>query len=185
MCVLSYNSYNSTVKPYLYMYVSITWVTQQGNRTQSPILWFIGPQIPVLLLFPRPSPLRALLVLFVLALVIISSPSTTNLCLQKQLASFPVMVIEHLLGSHFQPVWQVPPLNKELGGFSPYSTTTLAPASQAWHGRMLVDASLTKGRHFAAFTDTQLLLTAAPSPQSHFSSHFTLPPHPGTISLGT
>lgn len=91
------------------------------------MLWFIGPQIPVLLLFPRPSPLRACLVLFVLALGIISSPNSTNLCPHKQLASFPVMVIEGLLGSHLQPVWQVPPLSKELGGFSPYSTTTLAP----------------------------------------------------------
>lgn len=80
------------------------------------MLWFIGPQIPALLPLPAPPyPLRAL---FVLALVIISSPSTTNLCLQKQLASFPVMVIECLLGSHVQPGWQVPPLNKGLGGFT-------------------------------------------------------------------
>lgn len=177
MCVLSYNSYNSIVKPYLYMYVSISWVTPQGNQDPKPYALVYWTSDSSALALPPTFPVRACLVLFVLALVIISSPSSTNLCLQKQLASFPVMVIERLLGSHIQPVWQVPPLNKELGGFSPYSTTTLAPASQAWRGRMLVDASLTKGRHFAAFTDIQLLLTAAPSPQSYFSKVISLCPH--------
>lgn len=71
MCILPYNSYNSAVKPYLYMYVSISWAPSRETVDPKPYALVYWTQIPVLLLF-RPSPLRACLVLFVLALGIIS-----------------------------------------------------------------------------------------------------------------
>lgn len=179
MWILSYNSYSSTVKRALLVYVGFYKLSDPAGKPGPKALCFglldlkfqcssssPPPHLPhwgpclfwPLWLFPLQAPL-------------------TSVCRNLCLASSPVMVMERLLGSHIQPVWQVPPLNKELGGFSPYSTTTLAPASQVWRGRVLVDASLTKGRHFAAFTDTQLLLTASPSPQSHFSKVISLCPH--------
>lgn len=56
---------------------------------------------------------------FILALVAISSPSTTNLCLQKQLALIPVMVEARSAWEGHRPVWQV------LGGCFSYSTPSL------------------------------------------------------------
>ena len=80
-------------------------MTPQGNQDPKPYALVYWTSDSSALALPPTFPVRARLVLFVLALVIISSPSSTNLCLQKQLASFPVMVIERLLGSHIQPVW--------------------------------------------------------------------------------
>lgn len=65
-----------------------------------------------------------------------------------------------------------------------------APASEIlwWgHGKVLVDASLTKGGRFAAFTRMQSIIAGCPSVTSValLKHQFTLPRHLGTIGLGT
>lgn len=110
----------------------------------------------------NPPPPKGL-ALFILALVAISSPSTTNLCLQKQLALFPVTLDAQPAWEVCRPIWQVVSLNKELGGCFSYST----PASEIlwWgQGKVPFDASLTKGRHccFYPYAINYCLLPAHP-----------------------
>lgn len=116
----------------MFSQVGPTQLLNRETRTQGPTLWFVGSQIPGLLPLPPPSPPRANM--FVLALVAISSPSTTNRCLQKQLALFPVVVIECLLGRHIQPVWQILPLNQELEGCFPDAPLPPQQVMGTWKG---------------------------------------------------
>lgn len=84
---------------------------------------------------------------FILAPMAISSPSTTNPCLQKQLALFPVMLeASACLGGTVGQYGRFSHLIRNWVDASP----TAPPASEIlwWgHGKVLFCASLTKGRH--------------------------------------
>lgn len=78
----------------------------------------VGPQSPMRLYLALPHHRGS--TLFVLALVAISSPSTTNLCLRK--AGFVPGHVHgslFLLGRYIWPIWQILPLNKDLVDASP------------------------------------------------------------------
>lgn len=111
-----------TVKYVLSMFMSLqVRLTLLLNRRTR----FVGPRSPVLLLVLLQPPPPQGLALFILALVAISSPSTTNLCLQKQLALFPVMLDAQPAREVCRPIWQVVSLNKDLGACFSYSTPSL------------------------------------------------------------
>lgn len=88
MCILSYSSYNSTVKQALLVYLGFYELSDPAGKPRPKALCsgLLALKFQCSSSSPAaPSPPRAL---FVLALVIISSPSTTKLCLQKPLSGF-------------------------------------------------------------------------------------------------
>lgn len=95
---------------------------------------------------------------FILAPVAISSPSTTNSCLQKQLALFPVMleasacmggtVGQYDRFSHLIRNWVDASPTSTLCGPSLCGGDSQCPRPLWWgHRKVLFRASLTKGRH--------------------------------------
>lgn len=138
------------------LHMSLTKPLKRETRTCRR---FLGAHSPLLLLLALPT--RGGLALFVLALVAVASPNTTNFCLQKRLAWFPGVSTEAsaCLGGILGPC----------GRFSYLLRSWVELQLQRlWHavwgpGKRQVDASLTKGRHFAASTHVMSIIAYCPA----------------------